>query len=389
MKGSSKNINILGLWLGLLISTERKNNGLSLEFVGEKMGGLQPSYIRMVEKGTSILSASRIFDLLDGLNNLFFLEVLSQELSQYISLMHSLPKEDLSFIRKHLIKCSSLTDDSMEKLILFLTSDKTWELYENENYNELEAELSSDRSINILKRYLSRNLGVKREDKLIEKWKNLYESTPSPLNDFLEKSIDKLDNDISLIKKYKLSYSLVKWEEENSHIINKVWMVLDSVYQVTEFKNESIYTWQFLLNDNFKSLNCFVNKHNKSKEILKKEEQEFLDVIIGSLDKISAKQIRETQDKISFTYIESSTYNNLHHNVPIDVDGEIYEWFVYETKKNKEDKVGFAYTSKVEKGMGGRDESINVYLATTYKALENNEVEKLLQSLEELNYYNI
>ena len=149
--------NILSIWLGSLIGKHRKKNGVSLEHLGKVMGGLQPSYLRMVENGLTNISPARVLDLLNGLNNTFGIEAVFHTLSKYLVAMQvlSVDLSSIENIRTSLATLKDAGDPMLKALIPVLFYPEIWILYKERDYDQLKEMLISDRSyLDSLTKYL-------------------------------------------------------------------------------------------------------------------------------------------------------------------------------------------------------------------------------------------
>lgn len=386
--------NILALWLGVLISTKRKELGLTVEYFAGQIGDLQASYLRMIENGLAAFSVGKAVSVMDALNRLLDTSIVYGRFAEFLVTSHSLPKttnpNDLDNLKNFLIGARDY-DENLSELIHPVLHSQIWDVYSKNNpdYDLLKKKLGSPNYLQTLTRFLEGNINKETSSIYIERFHEIYKQFPSALNWKFDQILENLSDELDVLNSVNTSYSLPDWERTN-HIkknkrfgagIKNMWVAVDSIHQIIEFEESLTFSWQFVFEDVFESFTCLIKEQSPN------EDELYIKQLLTDFFRKNAKKYNSQnavddflKDKFKFRLISDFHFEDIHQlALQKKETPKVFEWWLYELINLE--LTGFYYPYRVDEGLSNKVQEIDMTMTSQYQSISNSNVQDILKKI--------
>ena len=253
--------NILSVWLGSYFSQKRKRLDVAVEDMVAKMS-LSLPYLRQVENGLTNLSPARVFDVQNGMNELFGLQVNFSSLSDFlVAIQYLSSRNDSIAMAKSAVKKLGDANAGLFKLLINL-NEPAWDLLQRGNYEELKQFFAQPHFIRELELYLvDTSFSLPKVQGITKKWEDMFNETPSVWNQLIFSDFENLKKQLTALKTSIPYFDLHRWETEiindKKRSIKAGKGVLSSIDMLIDYAGD--FDWYYLMRKHF-NLNCYIIK---------------------------------------------------------------------------------------------------------------------------------
>ncbi len=384
MAGNFKNP--LSILFGAFIQKIKNDHGMTLDKLGEFLGGFSASYVRMIMNGITNIAPSRAMEVMTGLNQRFGMEITLGGISNLLVAIHYLSQDlsDKNAIKQRIHDLIN-SELALERLLTPLLLDRVWEEFENQQYGELEKLFYNDPVfLDSLVRLLEGKLAAEEITKeTTNEWGTIWMDTPSNYNDFLAIELKSLKDKIGYLAEIGSTYSLDDWEKAHKQKITNQFGIFKNKKQIMELADTGteFFDWSYMVSLTASTFTAIFFGTDESVEQLKNE-------LVYTIWSCTDEETRtdENARKIIESKVAVYTSNDPDRLTDLQSLGNdekkpISEWFLYYL--SDANPVGF-YKETSEKFNQNRPEeptgTDSYYALTNRKTLTLNQIIKKIIS---------